>query len=36
MPQDLHARFKAACALRRTRMVEEVTRFVEDWTRKNG
>ena len=33
---QLHARFKAACAIKRTRMVEEVTRFIEDWTQKNS
>ena len=33
---QLHARFKAACAINRTRMVEEVTRFIEDWTQKNS
>lgn len=32
---QLHARFKAACAMNRTRMVEEVTRFIEDWTQKH-
>ena len=36
LPQELHARFKAACALQRTRMVDEVTRFIEDWTQKHG
>ena len=33
---QLHARFKAACAINRTRMVEEVTRFIEDWTQKHS
>ncbi len=33
---QLHARFKAACAIKRTRMVEEVTRFIEDWTQKHS
>ena len=36
LPPQLHARFKAACAMNRTRMVEEVTRFIEDWTQKNS
>jgi len=36
LPQQLHARFKAACAINQTRMVEEVTRFIEDWTQKNS
>lgn len=33
---QLHARFKAACAIKRTRMVEEVTRLIEDWTQKHS
>ena len=33
---ELHARFKAACAIHRTRMVEEVTRLIEDWTQKHS
>ena len=33
---ELHAKFKAACALKGTRMIDEVTRFIEDWTQKNG
>jgi hypothetical protein len=33
---QLHARFKAACAINRTRMVEEVTRLIEDWTQKHS
>lgn len=36
LPQQLHARFKAACAINQTRMVQEVTRFIEDWTQKNS
>ena len=36
LPQQLHSRFKAACAINRTRMVEEVTRLIEDWTQKNS
>jgi hypothetical protein len=36
LPQQLHARFKAACAINQTRMVEEVTRFIEDWTQKHS
>ena len=31
---QLHARFNAACAINRIRMVEEVTCFIEDWTQK--
>lgn len=33
---QLHARFKAACAMNRTQMVKEVTHFIEDWTQKNS
>ena len=33
---ELHARFKSACALRRTRMMDEVRRFIEEWTQKNS
>ena len=36
LPPQLHARFKAACAINRTRMVEEVTRFIADWTQKHS
>ena len=36
LPPQLHARFKAACAMNRTRMVEEVTHFIEDWTQKHS
>lgn len=35
LPPDLHARFKATCALRGVRMVDEVRQFIEEWTRKN-
>jgi hypothetical protein len=36
LPPQLHARFKATCALKGTRMIDEVRRFIEDWTQKNG
>jgi ParG len=36
LPADLHHRFKVACAEHRTRMVEEVRRFIEEWTQKHG
>ncbi len=36
LPEELHTRFKAACASRRTRMVDEVRGFIEEWTRKNS
>jgi hypothetical protein len=36
LPEDLHARFKAACASKRSRMADEVRSFIEDWTQKNG
>jgi hypothetical protein len=35
LPPDLHASFKAACAKQRTRMVDEVRQFIEDWTQKH-
>lgn len=36
LPSELHAKFKSACALRGTRMIDEVRRFIEDWTQKGG
>jgi hypothetical protein len=33
---ELHARFKATCALRTTRMIDEVRRFIEEWTQKHA
>lgn len=36
LPPDLHARFKATCAIRRTRMIDEVRQFIEEWTQKHG
>jgi hypothetical protein len=36
LPIELRDRFKAACAIRRTKMVEEVRRFIEDWVQKHG
>jgi ParG len=36
LPPELHASFKAACAKHRTRMVEEVRRFIEEWTQKHS
>lgn len=36
LPVELHARFKSTCALKGTRMIDEVRRFIEDWTQKNG
>ncbi len=35
LPVDLHSQFKAACAINKTRMVDEVTRFIADWTQKH-
>jgi hypothetical protein len=35
LPVPLHAQFKAACALKGTRMIDEVRRFIEEWTQKN-
>ena len=36
LPAELHARFKAACALKGTRMIDEVRQFIDEWTRKNS
>jgi hypothetical protein len=36
LPPELHGQFKAACAKHRTAMKDEVLRFIEDWTQKNG
>ena len=33
---ELHAKFKAACAMRRTRMIDEVRGFIEEYTQKAG
>ncbi len=35
LPPDLHAKFKATCALKGTRMIDEVRRFIEGWTQKH-
>ena len=35
LPAELHARFKAACARNRTRMVDEVNTLINDWTQKH-
>ena len=35
LPQELHARFKATCAMNGTRMIDEVRTFIEDWTQKH-
>ncbi len=36
LPVDLHAKFKATCALKGTRMIDEVRAFIEGWTQKHG
>lgn len=36
LPPELHAKFKATCALKGTRMIDEVRRFIEGWTQKNS
>jgi|KBSMisStandDraft_5_1062788.scaffolds.fasta_scaffold1512674_1 hypothetical protein len=33
---ELHAKFKATCAIKGTRMIDEVRRFIEGWTQKNS
>jgi len=35
LPPELHAQFKAACAIKQTRMVDEVRKFIEEWTQKH-
>ena len=35
LPPELHAKFKATCALKGTRMIDEVRRFIEGWTQKH-
>lgn len=35
LPQQLHARFKAACAIKQTSMGEQVTNLIEEWVQKN-
>lgn len=34
IPSQLHARFKAACAINQTRMGEQITRLIDEWIRK--
>jgi ParG len=36
LPPELHSRFKAACAINKTRMIDEVKAFIEDWTQKHS
>lgn len=35
LPEELHGQFKAACAKNRTKMKDEVLRFIVDWTQKH-
>ena len=35
LPQELHGQFKAVCAQHRTKMKDEVLRFIEEWTQKH-
>ena len=35
LPPDLRDRFKAACAMHRTKMVDEIRRFIEEWIQEN-
>jgi hypothetical protein len=35
LPPELHAQFKATCALQGTRMIDVVRGFIADWTQKN-
>lgn len=36
LPPELHAKFKAGCAMRGTRMIDEVRGFIEQWIQKHG
>ncbi len=36
LPPELHGKFKSTCALRGTRMIDEVRRFIENWTQANS
>ena len=36
LPAELHARFKATCALKGTRVIDEVRQFIDEWTQKNS
>jgi ParG len=36
LPEELHARFKVACAQQRTKMKDEVLAFIEQWTQKHS
>jgi hypothetical protein len=36
LPQELHGRFKAACAHQHTKMKDEVLSFIEKWTREHS
>jgi hypothetical protein len=36
LPAEVRDRFKAACALRRTRMVDEVRKMIDEWMQKYG
>jgi ParG len=36
LPDELHARFKVACAKKRTKMKDEVLAFIETWTQKHS
>jgi hypothetical protein len=36
LPEELHGRFKAACARGRTKMKDEVLTFIEKWTQEHS
>ncbi|MBV9783721.1 MAG: hypothetical protein JO264_07865 [Acidisphaera sp.] len=36
LQSELHARFKAACAINKTRMIDEVRNFIKNWTEKHS
>jgi hypothetical protein len=35
LPPELRDRFKATCAMQRTKMVDEIRRFIEQWTQEH-
>lgn len=36
LPPELHMQFKTACVRNQTKMVDEVRRFIEEWTQKHS
>jgi hypothetical protein len=36
LPQELHGRFKAACAKEHTKMKDEILTFIQEWTQRHS